>query len=457
MNNRDIKGIVVDAGHGGSDPGAISNGIYEKDLNLKAANYMYKRFQELGVPSVITRDTDKTLSREERLNIMNNTFGNGRDVIILSNHINSGGGEGAEIIYSLRDDDVLATNVLNSIGEAGQKTRKVYQRRLPEDPSKDYYYIMRETGNTQPLLIEYGFIDTPSDVARLNQNIEKYAEAVVKAVAEYIGISYIPPESSINPNPSTYTVQSGDTLWSIAKKYGISVEELKAANGLTNNLLQLGQSLIIPGTQTPPVVEEENIYIVQPDDTLFAIAQKFGTTVTQLIDWNQLATTVITPGMKLIVSNEVTNPSVTIYTVKKGDSLYSIAMNFGVSVDDLIRTNQLTSIVLQIGDQLKIPKKDTSSSSVYIVQGGDTLYSIAAKYNVTVSDLKNANQLTSNVITVGQELIIPINNKFQTYTVVTGDTLTGIAKKFNTTVSELKEINHLTSDFLQIGQLLLVP
>lgn len=351
----------------------------------------------------------------------------------------------------------MATNVLNSIGEAGQKTRKVYQRRLPEDPSKDYYYIMRETGNTQPLLIEYGFIDTPSDVARLNQNIEKYAEAVVKAVAEYIGISYIPPESSINPNPSTYTVQSGDTLWSIAKKYGISVEELKAANGLTNNLLQLGQSLIIPGTQTPPVVEEENIYIVQPDDTLFAIAQKFGTTVTQLIDWNQLATTVITPGMKLIVSNEVTNPSVTIYTVKKGDSLYSIAMNFGVSVDDLIRTNQLTSIVLQIGDQLKIPKKDTSSSSVYIVQGGDTLYSIAAKYNVTVSDLKNANQLTSNVITVGQELIIPINNKFQTYTVVTGDTLTGIAKKFNTTVSELKEINHLTSDFLQIGQLLLVP
>lgn len=93
MNNQSIKGIVVDAGHGGSDPGAISNGVYEKDLNLKAANYMYKRLQELGIPSVITRDTDKTLSRAERLDIMNNTFGNGRDVIILSNHINSGGGK----------------------------------------------------------------------------------------------------------------------------------------------------------------------------------------------------------------------------------------------------------------------------------------------------------------------------------------------------------------------------
>ena len=63
-------------------------------------------------------------------------------------------------------------------------------------------------------------------------------------------------------------------------------------------------------------------------------------------------------------------------------------MQFGVSVDDLIQANQLTSTVLQIGEQLKIPKKDTSGSSTYVVQRGDTLYSIAAKYNVTVSDLK---------------------------------------------------------------------
>ena len=85
--------IVVDAGHGGNDPGAVSGNLKEKDLNLQAANYMYSRFKELGVPVTITRDTDKTLTRNERLNIMRNTFGNDPNVIVLSNHINAGGGE----------------------------------------------------------------------------------------------------------------------------------------------------------------------------------------------------------------------------------------------------------------------------------------------------------------------------------------------------------------------------
>ena len=84
--------IVVDAGHGGVDSGAVSGNLLEKDLNLQAANYMYNRFKELGVPVAITRDTDKTLTRNERLNIMHNTFGNDPNVIVLSNHINAGGG-----------------------------------------------------------------------------------------------------------------------------------------------------------------------------------------------------------------------------------------------------------------------------------------------------------------------------------------------------------------------------
>ena len=85
--------IVVDAGHGGDDPGAVSGNLREKDFNLEAANYMYRRFQELGLPVVTTRTDDTTLTREERLNTMR-SLGTDSQVIILANHINSGGGEG---------------------------------------------------------------------------------------------------------------------------------------------------------------------------------------------------------------------------------------------------------------------------------------------------------------------------------------------------------------------------
>lgn len=94
MNNN-IKGIVIDAGHGGSDPGAVNGNIYEKDFNLQSALYIYNRLKELGVPVSITRDTDEDLTREERINRMITPFGSGSDVIILSNHINAGGGDGS--------------------------------------------------------------------------------------------------------------------------------------------------------------------------------------------------------------------------------------------------------------------------------------------------------------------------------------------------------------------------
>lgn len=92
MYERATKKVIVDAGHGGSDPGAIGNGLYEKDLNLQAAQYMYKRLQELGISASITRDEDITLSRQERIDSAF-TFGKDPDVILVSNHINAGGGE----------------------------------------------------------------------------------------------------------------------------------------------------------------------------------------------------------------------------------------------------------------------------------------------------------------------------------------------------------------------------
>lgn len=93
MNN---KKIVIDPGHGGDDPGASGNGIIEKDLNLEISKYMYDRLRSLGIPVYITRDTDETLNPTDRVNRILNAFGNSKDVIVVSNHINAGG---ASLLY----------------------------------------------------------------------------------------------------------------------------------------------------------------------------------------------------------------------------------------------------------------------------------------------------------------------------------------------------------------------
>lgn len=408
MNNnedRAVRKVIIDPGHGGTDSGATGNNLLEKDYNLLISKYMYDRFKELGVPVAITRDSDTTLSPTDRVNTILNKFGNSSDVILISNHVNSGGGEGAEVIYALRNKDTLAKRILENIGATGQTTRKYYQRRLPSDTSKDYYFIHRNTGNLEPLIVEYGFIDNTKDVEFLKENYEELAEAVISAVANYIGVPYTPPEGLIT---NTYVVQKGDTLYSIANKLGTTVSELKKENNLTSNTLQIGEVLRIPTKEI--YEEEENIYIV-----------------------------------------------------KKGDSLYSIANKYNTTVDELKRINNLTSNILSIGQVLKLPSDKASNvekeenTISYTVQKGDSLYSIARKYNTTIDRIKDLNNLTTNLLSIGQVLLIPTDTNLETtYTVQKGDSLYSIAKKYNTTVDRLKQLNNLTSNLLSIGQILIV-
>jgi cell wall hydrolase sleB len=408
MNNneyRAVRKVIIDPGHGGTDAGATGNNLLEKDYNLLISKYMYDRFKELGIPVAITRDSDTTLSPTDRVNTILNKFGNSSDVILISNHVNSGGGEGAEVIYALRNRDTLAKNILNNIGTTGQETRKYYQRRLPSDTSKDYYFIHRNTGNLEPLIVEYGFIDNTKDVEFLKENYEELAEAVISAVANYIGVPYKPPEGLIT---NTYVVQKGDTLYSIANKLGTTVSELKKENNLTSNTLQIGEVLRIPTKEI--YEEEENIYIV-----------------------------------------------------KKGDSLYSIANKYNTTIDELKRINNLTSNILSIGQVLKLPSDKASAveneenTISYTVQKGDSLYSIARKYDTTIDRIKKLNNLTTNLLSIGQVLLIPTDTNLETtYTVQKGDSLYSIAKKYDTTVDRLKQLNNLSSNLLSIGQILIV-
>lgn len=91
MNNN-LVGVIVDAGHGGMDSGAIGNGLQEKDLNLQASTYMYNRLRELGIPAKMTRAEDEYLPKNERIARVKELYNNSPNTILIANHINSGGG-----------------------------------------------------------------------------------------------------------------------------------------------------------------------------------------------------------------------------------------------------------------------------------------------------------------------------------------------------------------------------
>lgn len=334
------KKVVIDSGHGGVDGGSSGNGILEKEYTLKISNYIKKRLDELGIENAMTRTSDELLDQSTRPKKAQSFFGKGNDVIVLSNHLNAGGGDGAEIIYALRNSDALSKLIAKELESSGQNVRKYYQRRLPSNPSKDYYYLLRDTPNNETLIVEYGFLDsTGDDVNLIKNNWEDLAEAVVKALANYIGVPY-----SLNEESDYYVVKKGDSLWSIAKKYNMTVDELKSINNLKSNLLSIGQRLKIKESN-----DNQNIYIVKKGDTLYKIANMYETTVDNLKALNNLKNNNLSIGQKLIVPSKNK-----IYIVQKGDSLWSIARKYNTTVDSIKRNNNLSTNVLQIGQKLKI-------------------------------------------------------------------------------------------------------
>ena len=378
--------------------------MFEKDYTLLISQYIKDRFDELGIPSKMTRTTDETVSPSERVNRILSAYGNSPSVLVISNHLNAGGAEGAEVIYALRNNDTLSKSILDGLASAGQPVRKAYQRRLPNDQTKDYYFIHRNTGSTEPIIIEYGFLDNKNDASRIKNNYKRYAEEVVKAVANYKGYNYTEPTRQ-----DTYIVQRGDTLWNISKRFDTSVDEIKKLNNLNNNLLFVGQELKVPTYQT------------------------------------------------------TTDTNVT-YIVKKGDTLYSIANANNVSVSDLKKYNNLTTDNLSIGQIIEIPESTSiitpsedeviNEESVYVVEAGDTLYSIAKKFNTTVDKLKEVNGIITDILSIGTSLVIPGStlSDIIVHKVISGDSLWSLANKYNTTVDAIKQLNNLVSDLLIIGQ-----
>ena len=394
------KKVIIDAYRGGDDIGSSVNGITEKNYNLELSKYIYDRLRSLKIPTTLTRDSDETLNMDNRVNRITSTYGKGKDVIVISNALTSGG-ENAEIVYALRNGSTLAKKIADELNSVGIKVEKYYQRRLPSDTALDYNQLIRDTKNNESIIIYYGNIDNEKEATFLKNNLNEIGEAIVIAITSYLNIPYTP----INSN--YYIVKSGDSLYSIAKKYNTTINELKQLNNLKSNNLSINQVLKIPTNS-----EEFNKYItytVQKGDSLYSISKKYNTTVDKIKNINNLTNNALSIGqvLKIPSSSKEENTTVTNYIVKSGDSLYSIAKKYNTSIDKIKQLNNLNSNLLSIGQTLKIPNSNNTTDLTYKVVSGDSLYSIAKKYNTTVDKIKTNNNLNSNLLSIGQTLKIP--------------------------------------------------
>ena len=206
---------------------------------------------------------------------------------------------------------------------------------------------------------------------------------------------------------------------------------------------------------------KDNIYIVQKGDNLYDIAKKHNTTVGIIKALNNLNSNFLQVGQELKMPTSIVEESLPsdyiIYTIKPNDNLYSIAKKYGITLEELINFNEQGTTLLNIGDQLLIPVKGEENNLTYIVSPGDTLYNIAKRYNISVDELKKKNNLESNLLKIGQTLIIPETSTYQTYIVKDNDTLDSIANYFNVSKDDIKKANNMLTDDILIGQIMIIP
>ncbi len=277
-------------------------------------------------------------------------------------------------------------------------------------------------------------------------------------VGSYVSSDLNVSAQAIDTNPSTYTIQSGDTLYSLAREYKTTVDDIKAMNDMDSTILSIGKEIVLPNFY----------YTVTSGDTLYSIARKYDTTVQEIKSLNNLSNDRLSIGQQILVPNKLVTettdatspteedvevaaeemivPTINYedYIVVPGDYLSKIANQFHTTVQKLKELNKLTSDVIYVGQKITIPvttdttnhtpntepivepvetpnpviEEDTGDMSIveseqtgvtaHVVTSGETLYSISRQYNVSVDELKTLNNLSSNTIYLGQQINIPI-------------------------------------------------
>lgn len=352
---------------------------------------------------------------------------------------------------------------------------------------------------------------------------------------------------------TTYTVQSGDSVWGISNKFGITMDQLIQWNNIQNNFIYPGQKLTIKGSQengssTNNSGNNTNSsgnagisnggqttgakYTVQSGDSVWKISNDHGITMAQLIEWNNIKNNFVYPGQQLIVSNggssntgantgntsgsnssnssSSNTASGTKYTVKAGDSVWSVSNKYGITMAQLIQWNNIQNNFIYPGQQLTVSNSgstnsassntgssantnnsssantgSSSSQGTYTVKAGESVWSVANKNGITTNQLIEWNNIKNNFIYPGQQLIVKGGNSVNTntgsttsaakpntpntsattstsssgntmYTVKAGESVWSVANKHHITMDQLIEWNNIKNNFIYPGQQVIV-
>lgn len=294
------------------------------NYNRKISNLISDSLNSMNISNIIVN----MYNDKDKIDYINRYI-NGNNIIVTIGNTS----EGIEIVYGINRNDNLVSRLANNLEDNNFKVSKYYQRRSSTNTTKDYDNIINSFPNNESIIIRY-------DNTIINR-LDELSNVITNTIKSYLGLAN-----------DTYIVKKGDNIYSIARKFNTTVDNIKRLNNLTSNYIDIGQKLII----------------------------------------------------KSIPSTINTNIDSDYYIVKTGDTLYSIARKYNTSIDNIKSINSLTSNIINVGMKLKLP---SNNSIEYIVKKGDNLYSISKKYNTTVKDIMNINNLNSTNLSINQKLIIP--------------------------------------------------
>lgn len=281
----------------------------------------------------------------------------------------------------------------------------------------------------------------------------------------------------VGERKTTYTVKSGDTPSTIAARFGIRTSDLLDWNELDETTtIYPGQKLVLLTGVSQREPMGKIVHTVQQGESLWSIARRYDVHVSDLVTWNGISSdATLRIGQKIqVVSNASTgtggytqNRTKVIYTVQKGDNLGKIARAYDVTVEAIQRWNNKSDTRLQIGDRLTVYTDKVAAASggnlkkvEHRVKSGETLSQIAEKYGTTVSAIKLENGKSNSRIIAGEILTINSSvensNPMTIHEVIAGETLIAIARQYGVSVAEIKEWNSKDSDVILPGEKLTI-